>query len=44
MATLDIFNNDAFSLSRLTQTIVDIPAFRLRSVTRVCSPNMASIP
>ena len=25
MATLDIFNNDAFSLSRLTQTIVDIP-------------------
>lgn len=25
MATLDIFNNDAFSLSRLTQAIVDIP-------------------
>lgn len=25
MATLDIFNNDAFSLSRLTQTITDIP-------------------
>lgn len=25
MATFDIFNNDAFSVSRLTQTIVDIP-------------------
>lgn len=25
MATLDIFNNDAFSVSQLTQTIVDIP-------------------
>lgn len=25
MATLDIFNNDAFSLSNLTQTITDIP-------------------
>lgn len=25
MATLDIFNNDAFSVSRLSQTIVDIP-------------------
>ena len=25
MATLDIFNDDAFSLSQLTQTIVDIP-------------------
>jgi len=25
MATLDIFNNDAFSVSRLTQLIVDIP-------------------
>lgn len=25
MASLDIFNNDAFSLTRLTQTIVDIP-------------------
>ena len=25
MATLDIFNNDAFSVSALTQTIVDIP-------------------
>lgn len=25
MATFDIFNNDAFSLSRLSQTIVDIP-------------------
>ena len=25
MATLDIFNNDAFSLSALTQTITDIP-------------------
>lgn len=25
MATLDIFNNDAFSLSQLTQVIVDIP-------------------
>lgn len=25
MATLDIFNNDAFSVSRLTQLIIDIP-------------------
>ena len=25
MATLDIFNDDAFSVSQLTQTIVDIP-------------------
>lgn len=25
MATLDIFNNDAFSVSRLTETIIDIP-------------------
>lgn len=25
MATLDIFNNDAFSVSQLTQTIVDLP-------------------
>lgn len=25
MATLDIFNDDAFSVSRLTQTIIDIP-------------------
>lgn len=25
MATLDIFNNDAFSLSQLTQTITDVP-------------------
>lgn len=25
MATLDIFNNDAFRLSQLTQTIIDIP-------------------
>lgn len=25
MATLDIFNNDAFQLSQLTQTIVDLP-------------------
>ena len=25
MATLDIFNNDAFSVSQLTQTIIDVP-------------------
>ena len=25
MATLDIFNDDAFSVSQLTQTITDIP-------------------
>ena len=25
MATFDIFNNDAFSVSQLTQTIVDVP-------------------
>lgn len=30
MATFDIFNNDAFSVSQLTQTIVDIPRIPTR--------------
>ena len=30
MATFDIFNNDAFSVSALTQTIVDIPRLQTK--------------
>jgi len=36
MATFDIFNNDAFSVSTLTQTIVDIP----RVATRIGSSGL----